>query len=126
VAEAPSEADWQQAAVYTIPLTDVQNRGLLRISYRGDCARLYADGRLVADNFYYGRPFLFGLWRLPAGTRQLELRILPLQPDAPIYLPREADRTPGEQLIHVELETTTTPSATTTATTTTTITSTTP
>ena len=130
VAEAPSEADWQQAAVYTIPLTDVQNRGLLRISYRGDCARLYADGRLVADNFYYGRPFLFGLWRLPAGTRQLELRILPLQPDAPIYLPREADRTPGEQLIHVELETTTSPSATitatTTATTTTTITSTTP
>ena len=77
---------------------------MLFVTYRGDCARLYADGRLVADNFYYGRPFFYGLWRLPAGVTQLELRILPLQPDAPIYLPREADKTPGEQLFKVEME----------------------
>ena len=66
-------------------------------------ARLYADGRLVADNFYYGRPFLFGLWRLPRGTKELELRILPLQKDMPVYLPREADKTPGEEVLKVEL-----------------------
>ena len=41
---------------------------------------------------------LYGLWRLPREARQLELRILPLQPDAPIYLPREADRTAGEEV----------------------------
>ena len=28
----------------------------------------------------------------------LELRILPLQAGAPIYLPREADKTPGESV----------------------------
>ena len=67
-------------------------------------ARLYADGRLVADNFYYGRPFLYGLWRLPQGVSKLELRILPLQQDAPVYLPREADKTPGEAVIKMELK----------------------
>lgn len=106
VAEAPSEQDWQQAAVYKIqltsdllPLTSV----LLSITYRGDCARLYADGKLVADNFYYGRAFLYGLWRLPKDCTELELRILPLQPDAPIYLPREADRTAGEAITKIEI-----------------------
>ena len=115
VAAAPTEEDWQHAAVYRLSLpTDsssftpdsssfILHSSFLHISYRGDCARLYANGRLIADNFYYGRPFLFGLWRLPAGTADLELRILPLQPDAPIYLPREADSTPGEEVIKVEV-----------------------
>ena len=102
VAEAPSEADWQQAAVYRIQLP-ADRQGLLSVSYRGDCARLYADGKLIADNFYYGRPFLYGLWRLPKDVMQLELRILPLQPDAPIYLPREADKRAGEEVRNIEL-----------------------
>ena len=105
MAEAPQDADFGQAAVYEISLDSIDNReGLLAIHYRGDCARLYANGKLVADNFYYGRPFYYALWRLPADCQQLELRILPLQPDAPIYLPREADKQPGEELISVELQ----------------------
>ena len=106
VAEAPSEEDWQQAAVYRISVRkEAVNkfRRLLSIAYRGDCARLYADGRLVADNFYNGRPFLYALWRLPADCTEMELRILPLQPDAPIYLPREADKTPGEEVKQISL-----------------------
>jgi hypothetical protein len=106
VAEAPSEQDWQQAAVYKIQLTSdllPLTSALLSITFRGDCARLYADGKLVADNFYYGRPFLYGLWRLPKDCTELELRILPLQPDAPIYLPREADRTAGEAITKIEI-----------------------
>ena len=143
VAAAPSEQDWDNAAVYRIDLPSAANSvlrdsvaqssplspshlsplsshlspshpltfspshplpsHLLKITYRGDCARLYADGKLIADNFYYGRPFLYGLWRLPKGTTELELRILPLQPDAPIYLPREADRTPGEAVTDIEI-----------------------
>ena len=106
VAEAPSEQDWQQAAVYKIQLTSDLlpfTSALLSITYRGDCARLYANGKLVADNFYYGRSFLYGLWRLPKDCTELELRILPLQPDAPIYLPREADRTAGEAITKIEI-----------------------
>ena len=106
VAEAPSEADWQQAAVYRIVLPSAIDQGqqsLLKINYRGDCARLYANGKLIADNFYYGRPFLYGLWRLPSPCSELELRILPLQPEAPIYLPREADKTAGEDVSEVAI-----------------------
>ena len=107
VAEAPSEAQWDDAAVYTITLPQGDGKAtvltdrpaaLLSIDYQGDCARLYADGRLIADHFQYGRPFLYGLWRLPEGCRQLQLRILPLQEGSPVYLPREADRTPGERV----------------------------
>ena len=105
VAEAPSEADWQQAAVYRIALPSEAYDGkqMLAIDYQGDCARLYADGKLVADNFQYGRTFLYGLWRLHKRPAQLELRILPLQADMPVYLPREADRTPGERVVSVRL-----------------------
>jgi hypothetical protein len=111
VAEAPSEDDWNQAAVYVLQLPSRKanpslyesHSSLLRISYHGDCARIYAHGKLVADNFYYGRPFLYGLWRLPKDVNVLELRILPMQPDAPIYLPREADKTAGEGITKIEI-----------------------
>lgn len=71
--------------------------------YRGDVARLYANGKLIADNFYNGRPFLYGLWRLPAEVNSLELRILPLQPEMPVYFPREADTTPGEAVLNISI-----------------------
>ena len=108
VAEAPSEEDWQQAAVYQIQLPAdssliTHHSSLLTIDYQGDCARLYANGRLVADHFQYGRPFLYGLWRLPEGCTSLELRILPMQKDEPVYLPREADKTVGESVKHIEI-----------------------
>jgi len=114
VAEEPVDEDFDQAATYVIHLpqlpatTPSQAKPLLTIRYRGDCARLYAvtkEGKshFVADNFYNGRPFLYGLWRLPADTDHLELRILPLQSQMPIYFPREADTTPGEQVISIDL-----------------------
>lgn len=97
VAEAPVDKDFDAAAVYAIDLP-ADSSAVLDIDYHGDCARLYADGRLVDDNFYNGRHFQYGLWRLPKGTARLELRILPMQKDEPVYFPREADTTPGESV----------------------------
>ncbi|MBQ3628561.1 MAG: beta-galactosidase [Bacteroidaceae bacterium] len=105
-AEEPTDADFEQAAVYQINVPEEARKGfhrLLSIDYRGDVARLYADGQLIQDNFYNGRPMLYGLWRLPEGTKQLELRILPLQKDMPIYFPREADTTPGEKINSIKI-----------------------
>lgn len=101
VAEEPTDTDFNEAAVYTIEVADSMRQAnrMLEINYRGDVARLYADGKLIADNFYNGRPFLYGLWRLPAGCRQVELRILPLQKDMPVYFPKEAETDrPGEEV----------------------------
>ena len=103
-AEEPVDEDFEQAAIYTIDLPEVDRTGLLlNIDYRGDVARLYADGKLIDDNFYYGRPFQYALWRLPKDCRQLELRILPLQKEMPVYFPREADTTPGEQVNQITI-----------------------
>ena len=107
-AEEPVDEDFEQAAVYTIDLPSDSSlftfhSSLLNIDYRGDVARLYADGKLIDDNFYYGRPFQYALWRLPKDCRQLELRILPLQKEMPVYFPREADTTPGEQVNQITI-----------------------
>ena len=105
VAEEPTDEDFEQAAVYKIIVPkNLTGRQLMRVNYRGDVARLYCNGELIADNFYNGRPMLYGLWRMPAGVTELELRILPLQANMPIYFPREADITPGESVMSIELE----------------------
>ena len=107
VAEEPADSDFNHAAVYIINLENIKDihQGLktIDIIYRGDVARLYADGQLIDDNFYNGRHFQYGLWRLPKDCRQLELRILPLEKNMPVYFPREADTTPGEKLISVKV-----------------------
>ena len=109
VAEEPVDADFENASVYTIDLPKEASlltppSTLLTINYRGDVARLYADGKLIDDNFYNGRPFQYALWRLPKDCHQLELRILPLQKDMPVYFPREADVTPGERVINITID----------------------
>ncbi|MDE6628298.1 MAG: beta-galactosidase [Muribaculaceae bacterium] len=106
VAEAPVDSDFCAAAVYTIdslPEPDNRTGRLLNIEYRGDVARLYCNGRLIADNFYNGRPMLYGLWRLPADATSLELRVLPLQSDMPVYFPAEASTAPGEALLRLSI-----------------------
>ena len=105
-AEEPSDDDFDNAAVYRIDITGdfgKQGQQLLRIDYRGDVARLYADGKLIDDNFSNGRPFVYGLWRLPAGCSSLEIRILPIQKDMPIYFPREANVEVGEEVLSVKV-----------------------
>ena len=105
VAEEPEDADFETAAIYRImlPTEAAARQSLLQIRYRGDVARLYAQGRLIDDNFYNGRPFLYGLWRLSPDVKELELRILPLQADMPVYFPREADTTPGQAVLGAAL-----------------------
>ena len=107
VAEEPSDEDFDQAAVYRITLPELPagaKEPLMKFDYQGDCARLYANGKLIADHFQYGRPFLYGLWRLSQDTKELELRILPLQKDAPVYMPKEANKTPGEGVERIEVQ----------------------
>lgn len=103
-AEAPLDSVFDHAAIYTIDLPSPFGHGLIDIHYRGDCARLYAGDELLDDNFYNGRHFQYALWHLPADTRQLTLRILPLQDDMPVYFPREAQTADvGEQLFEVSI-----------------------
>ena len=78
----------------------------MRIHYKGDIARIYAGGELLTDNFYYGEPLVIGLSRIPTEllNKSLEVRILPLQAQAPIYLPSGARPAIqlGDQLADIE------------------------
>ena len=94
VAAMPTNEDFENAAVWTLNISpslsgrdSSEGVSFLKISYAGDCARVYADGKLVMDNFWNGKPMLVRMSDL-AG-KKVELRILPLSKDAPIYLQKE-------------------------------------
>ncbi len=107
VAAMPTEADFEKAATWTIANLDELNENLdlyLQISYRGDVARLYADGQLVADNFWNGKPMLVHLSDLVG--KRVELKILPLGKAYPIYLQQaqraELDQAPNGILLSLD------------------------
>jgi len=91
VAAQPVEEDFAKAAVYTInyDTSGINNYDnlFLRINYRGDVARVYADGRLVADNFWNGKEMWVRMADLVG--KKVELKILPLRKDAPVYFQKE-------------------------------------
>ena len=107
VAAQPIESDWDKAATWTISNLNELNENLdlyLQISYRGDIARIYADGRLIEDNFWNGKPMLVRLSDLVG--KHVELKILPLGKDYPIYLQKEQkaelDKAPNGILLSLD------------------------
>jgi hypothetical protein len=89
----PADAAFAHAAMWKIHVAQTGDT-LLSFDYIGDIARVYAGGRLVTDDFYDGAPLEIGLWRTGP---DIELQVLPLRGDAPIYLPPGARIAAGEQ-----------------------------
>ncbi|OKK13877.1 beta-galactosidase [Streptomyces sp. CB02400] len=91
-ASAPLEADFDKAAVYqiTVPAEALNSEGetLLRVRYTGDVARAYIDGKLIADDFWFGPNWEIGLRRHAeaAARHGIEIRVLPLDPASVIYV----------------------------------------
>ena len=89
VPSAPSDKDFEQAAVFKIVLPKnfkKLSNPMLKINYQGDVARLYGGNKLLTDNFYNGTPFEVGLKRhFKSISKELTLKILPLQQNMPIY-----------------------------------------
>jgi hypothetical protein len=106
VAQAPSDATWTAAAArWSLNVNPPQlsagvSNLFLRIAYVGDSARLERSGRLLDDDFFNGEPWLVGLGRYAAKNRlpPLQLEILPIRSDAPVYLPPAgADQLAGKE-----------------------------
>jgi len=104
VAEAPPDDAWRHAGKWSITLPpnalgdlnkDRLSNLFLNIAYQGDVARVYDGSKLLTDNFFNGESWTLGLRRFldPGRPATLNLEILPLRADAPIYL--EADKKPA-------------------------------
>jgi beta-galactosidase len=93
VATAPKESEFENAAQWSIEVPAVASPAvrnvILRITYQGDIARVYDHGKLLDDDFYKGTPWEIGLNSVTPHDRDpiLQLSILPLPRNAPIYLP---------------------------------------
>ncbi len=101
VAAMPTDHDFDRAEVYSLTLPETSESDVLSIEYQGDCACVYADGVLVEDNFWNGKPMLVRASDLKG--KKLELRILPLRKDAPVYLQKRQrdilNASPNETLL---------------------------
>ncbi|HUI11409.1 MAG TPA: beta-galactosidase [Bacteroidota bacterium] len=91
VARAPDDSTFASAGLWRLALPGSLPPGVaglfLRIDYAGDVARLFRGARLLDDNFFNGTAWEIGLDRLPGGAPALDLEILPLRADAPVYIP---------------------------------------
>ncbi len=91
---APTNGDFARAGVFQFQVPKNALTGLsdlfLRVRYLGDVARLYKDGRLLMDDFYNGSVWEIGMKRFAPEAMgvPLEIKIMPLRKDAPVYLPR--------------------------------------
>lgn len=94
--QAPEDADFAGAAAWTLTIPQQPMEGLsdifVRIHYAGDEARLSAGGRLLDDDFYNGRVWEIGMKRFLPGAfgQKLQVEVLPLPHDAPVYLDARA------------------------------------
>ncbi|MER7618190.1 hypothetical protein [Nonomuraea wenchangensis] len=92
----PTDADFEQAAVYrvTVPVEAFagEEEVLLRLDWVGDAGRAHVGGRLVADQFWYGPAWEIGLRRFREEILEhgIEVRLLPLREDAPVFVSPKA------------------------------------
>lgn len=88
---APTDADFADAAslAVTVPEQAFDGiRSVLALEWRGDVIRAYIGDRLVADQFWYGRPFEIDLTphRDALRTQPLILRAFAWAPGSEVYV----------------------------------------
>jgi hypothetical protein len=87
-----NEKAWAHAAEWklNIPASAAGRRVMLSIDYVADAIRLYNGDALLADNYYNGNVFKFGLWRIPADQwTALRVKLLPFSSKVPDRLPAD-------------------------------------
>ena len=95
IALVPSDSAFDQAGVWKLTVAPDALRGLsnlfLEIRYAGDIARLYAGSELLDDDFFKGTSWRIAVKRFTPELARgpLQLRVLPLRRDAPVYIQPE-------------------------------------
>jgi len=94
-----------QAAYWQINLPKLSGKALLRISYNGDTGSVYAGGKLVADDYYYGKPMLVGAGKFGNNLKSSTIifQVIPFKINSSVYLQNHVKVTTGTNLSSVEL-----------------------
>lgn len=97
-ASAPSDetvaelgARWELRGLGEVSSDPVTQRRILQLDWVGDVAQLVVAGRVVHDRFWDGTPWFINLDDLQI-SESVELRVLPLHPQAQVKLPRPAQK----------------------------------
>lgn len=85
-AEEKKEFCWK---IYNIPF----EKGKIQLEYFGDYISVFANGKLIADQYYYGD---FMEFYKPEGVQELEVEIIPMVKEKKVYL--ECERKLGGKL----------------------------
>lgn len=86
VAEQPLIDGYMETVRWRVERPDARkelSNYFLKISYEGDIAHVYSDGKLVEDNYYNGKPMYVPATSLQG--KENTLYILPLSKESPIY-----------------------------------------
>ncbi len=95
-AMAPTDQDFARAAEWQVQLPDKMPENcsdlFLQVRYVGDVGRIIRGTCWIDDDFYHGEAWEIGLKRFmeKGKSTSLDLKILPLRKDAPIFLEPKA------------------------------------
>jgi hypothetical protein len=81
-----------QAAYWQINVPKLNGRALLKLEYKGDTGSTYAEGKLVADDYYYGKPMLVDANTIGRNSNASKIifQVIPFKNNASVYLQKQA------------------------------------
>ncbi len=93
------------AAYWQINLPKLSGKALLKIDYRGDTGSAYIGGKLIADDYYYGKPmFLNGNQNgFHSNPSKMLFQIVPFKSGASVYLQNQEKPFTATNLSSVQL-----------------------
>ena len=86
--EKEPSGDKVQTTIEIVNIPQDRNEMFAHICYEGDVAKMYTNGKMIADNFYTGQEWEVGLKRFisKADTFKCDIEITPLSEGTKLYL----------------------------------------
>lgn len=94
-----------QAAYWQINIPKPSGIALLKLDYKGDTGSAYVNGKLIADDFYYGKSMLIDASRigLNSNSSAIILQVIPFKSNQAVYLQNQAKPLVGTSLLSVKM-----------------------
>jgi len=94
-----------QAAYWQINLPKRSEKALLKFKYTGDTGSAYVNGKLIADDYYYGKAMLLDASRVDNKSKSSKIifQVFPFKSSISVYLQNQGKYPSGTNLSTVEV-----------------------